>query len=287
MRLRCCSLAILLSCLASAAHANAGTFVGQAWMTFSVTNQGGGGVTDRMPVDFIVTTDYDTLDFRIDWELSPTTVAGGPDETFEVILEASGTSYSRDAVELGFPNTSGVVSGTNTTIKSDFEFSVTSRVVSFEETYDSGPVSSSLTTSTSQRLSIGGYPEAIHYEQTPTNFHWARVSQPDNSGNSILFEARVYESEVGNRGIDTSLVELIPGDFNDNGVVDAADYTVARDASTPVAGALTSDAVWRANYGRVSSDTAISVPEPGSLALAAVVSIAALVARCRATRGMP
>ena len=76
---------------------------------------------------------------------------------------------------------------------------------------------------------------------------------------------------------------FLPGDYNQDGVVDAADYTIWRDNVGAQAGTLANDAaggvigaeqydVWRDNFGATLSVTASSVPEP-----AAVVMLASLV----------
>jgi hypothetical protein len=72
----------------------------------------------------------------------------------------------------------------------------------------------------------------------------------------------------------------IPGDFNHNGTVDAADYVVWRKSAGPT----TDFNTWRANFGRTSGSglsvtfdsTSSSVPEPTSLLTAVVASIASL-----------
>jgi hypothetical protein len=87
---------------------------------------------------------------------------------------------------------------------------------------------------------------------------------------------------------------FLAGDFNDDGQVDAADYTVWRDAlgtSTTLAGDSTPGSVdgpdfdaWRDNYGAsvASGVSFIAVPEPTGVGLATLVAWAALV---RARRG--
>lgn len=74
----------------------------------------------------------------------------------------------------------------------------------------------------------------------------------------------------------------LPGDYNDDGFVDAEDYTVWRDNLGSAAGALANDAdggeigaaqynTWVANYGMSASqpDAPFSVPESGAMILAA------------------
>lgn len=73
---------------------------------------------------------------------------------------------------------------------------------------------------------------------------------------------------------------LLPGDYNDDGVVDAADYTKWRDHLGDPAGSLNSDNdidggeigqaqydTWRANYG-LPTLASISIPEPHAVTLA-------------------
>lgn len=56
----------------------------------------------------------------------------------------------------------------------------------------------------------------------------------------------------------------LPGDYNGDGMVDAADYTVWRDGGAPDSG-IGGYNLWVSNYG--SSNSAVSVPEPTSLLL--------------------
>lgn len=76
--------------------------------------------------------------------------------------------------------------------------------------------------------------------------------------------------------VPISTFGYLPGDFNDDGVVDAADYSLWRDAV--VSGDLTADAdgdglvytqdynIWNYHYGTVETDAA-TVPEPVALLL--------------------
>jgi T5SS/PEP-CTERM-associated repeat protein len=93
-----------------------------------------------------------------------------------------------------------------------------------------------------------------------------------------------------------SLVELaveaptpvLPGDFNSDGVVDAADYVVWR-KGLDTTYTLADYDVWRAHFGETTGSntasslrTGASVPEPGTLLLALI--LAGHVCRCRRNR---
>lgn len=77
-----------------------------------------------------------------------------------------------------------------------------------------------------------------------------------------------------------TLGEVLQGDFNGDGVVDAGDYSVWRDGlgTAYTAGDY---AVWRENYGAVAGARAASVtaPEPGALALLVAATTATLMRR--------
>jgi hypothetical protein len=80
---------------------------------------------------------------------------------------------------------------------------------------------------------------------------------------------------------------MLPGDFNHDGTVDAADYVVWRNNPTSFGGNPAGYITWRANFGQASgseSGTALSqsaVPEPTSAFLRI---FAAAVVRCRGRR---
>jgi hypothetical protein len=97
-----------------------------------------------------------------------------------------------------------------------------------------------------------------------------------------LVEWQVQQSASSVTLQATALTELLAGDYNGNGVVDAADYVVWRDTLGSIYlegdgdrnGTVDANdyAVWRANFGRVTGATAgspssASVPEPPSLLL--------------------
>ncbi|QDV72095.1 DUF4832 domain-containing protein [Botrimarina mediterranea] len=75
-----------------------------------------------------------------------------------------------------------------------------------------------------------------------------------------LFEAAEFAE-----AIEPGSLSLL-GDFNNDGVVNAADYTVWRDAGMGAA----EYGQWAANYGAVLPAAALSVPEPGTLVIAIV-----------------
>lgn len=89
-------------------------------------------------------------------------------------------------------------------------------------------------------------------------------------------------------------VVALPGDFNGDRLVDAADYTVWRDNQGSSEGTLlngngnggTIDAsdynLWRSNYGASAAAISTAVPEPSSLASALLVGLAV---RCVRRRG--
>lgn len=90
---------------------------------------------------------------------------------------------------------------------------------------------------------------------------------------TLTFEYR--DPETGNITIGNVLVaELLAGDYNVDGVVDAADYTVWRDNAS---GLFTPTAytVWADNYDSTyATGLSIAVPEPGSAILMSLIGIA-------------
>ena len=95
----------------------------------------------------------------------------------------------------------------------------------------------------------------------------------------------------------TSLTEIVPldGDYNSNGVVDAADFTVWRDALAAGATSLPNEAaspgvvdaadynLWVSQFGQTaSSGTATAVPEPAAGLLMLIASLSASARRARA-----
>ncbi len=92
-----------------------------------------------------------------------------------------------------------------------------------------------------------------------------------------------------------------PGDYNDDGAVDAADYTVWRDSLGQIGAGLAADGdangtvnaadydLWRVHYGAVNltggvAATAVPVPEPTTLLLAALAALAATLGKKKGAR---
>jgi hypothetical protein len=96
-----------------------------------------------------------------------------------------------------------------------------------------------------------------------------------------------------------TLTAVLPGDYNENGVVDAADYTVWRNHLGAPAGTLSNDVdggtisqaqynTWKANFGSTgtlgSAGSEIpAVPEPATAALVVVEGLMVVVGRVRPT----
>lgn len=131
-------------------------------------------------------------------------------------------------------------------------------------------------------------------DQRPKHYGWVRVSINNEAGTFIVHDW-AYESEqdvgivTGDKGD--------AGDFNDDGVVDAADYTVWRDnlGTDHILGGhgdengdslnlvdIDDYTLWKANFGHVSSTPAASaIPEPGTLGLLAAGALGVSILRRR------
>ena len=115
--------------------------------------------------------------------------------------------------------------------------------------------------------------------------------------NNLTFQYRdsvtggVFTGEIA-----TVTTMALLGDYNGNNVIDAADYTVWRDAMTAGATSLLNDSTpgsvneadftyWRAHFGETlgsgAGSSAAAVPEPGSLLLALCGGLMACVIRVR------
>ncbi|MEN1678075.1 MAG: PEP-CTERM sorting domain-containing protein [Planctomycetota bacterium] len=124
-------------------------------------------------------------------------------------------------------------------------------------------------------------------QRTDLHYAWLRVSINNEQGSFIVHDW-AYETEF-NVGIETG-DRGAAGDFNDDGVVDLADYTVWRDnlGTDDILGGRGDEngdslnvvdiddyTLWRANFGAVVNQQPPSafVPEPGALGLLAAGSL--------------
>jgi FG-GAP repeat len=120
----------------------------------------------------------------------------------------------------------------------------------------------------------------------------------DDFGFSVALDgSSMLSSSLGGAG-NVYVATLPAGDYNSNGIVDAADYTVWRDSLGLTGIGLAADGngngmidsgdydVWQANFGKtagngVGSAATADVPEPSTAALLVIGCIVALVARRR------
>jgi hypothetical protein len=119
-----------------------------------------------------------------------------------------------------------------------------------------------------------------------------------------VFNDLTFEVIYNSKSVVLQVVEvvLLAGDYNQNGIVDAADYTLWRNNLGAPAGTLANDvdggvigpaqyATWKSNFGATLGSGAGgvgSVPEPSSLLLCLMLAIGcsgrltAVLVRCRA-----
>ncbi len=106
--------------------------------------------------------------------------------------------------------------------------------------------------------------------ETAANSLMIRFESVTNGGSeAFLFKNLTIEDGVVAPGLD--------GDYNNDNVVDAADYTVWRDGGSPDSSQAGYD-LWAANYGDSLPANAASIPEP-TAALLAMIALAGLASR--------
>jgi len=123
-------------------------------------------------------------------------------------------------------------------------------------------------------------------------------SQIVSDPNSYLFWDDLHPTTAGHAMLaEQALLALrLPGDYNGDGTVDAADYTVWRDAAGQIGPGLAADGdangvvngadynLWREHFGVVGGGGSLvngttSVPEPSTLVLAVLAVAAAAGSR--------
>lgn len=120
---------------------------------------------------------------------------------------------------------------------------------------------------------------------------WIRLLEFDPDGTTV--HVKTYSPYLNqwdtspDNFYDIQLSPLLPGDFNDDGIVDAADYTVWRDGLGTTYTNADYD-TWRAHFGQSINSSASgatdrhgAVPEPASIAL---LMLASTMIYCRAIR---
>jgi hypothetical protein len=97
------------------------------------------------------------------------------------------------------------------------------------------------------------------FELYVTDFDNAMQGAIDAEGGPLLDDLRYWSALL--TGPTT------PGDFNDDGRVDAADYTVWRDTLAATSDLAAEDyAIWAANYGRTAEPASL-IPEPAAISM--------------------
>jgi lysophospholipase L1-like esterase len=136
---------------------------------------------------------------------------------------------------------------------------------------------------------VGQYAEVVRNVAAARDSHLVDVwnvfeaygSQPGQSISDLMLTDALHPNGLGHNLIGDALSTLIvneialPGDFNNNGVVDASDYVVWRKGIdvAPTSGNYT---LWRTNFDRTQSGTAgtpanTAAPEPTSVAMLIMV----------------
>jgi hypothetical protein len=118
-----------------------------------------------------------------------------------------------------------------------------------------------------------------------------RQQQGLNDRGQVTYRFRLADGRSGIALWSMPEVEPLPGDYNSDGTVDAADYTLWRDNLGAEAGTLPNDTTgeaigvaqyqqWRQNYGNSNVGSAVvpsvAIPEPASAAML----VAAFVLLC-------
>jgi hypothetical protein len=146
---------------------------------------------------------------------------------------------------------------------------------------------------------IGVYHQPVPLESVADKSHWLNglasrvfngaanqetLMDPSLTTGSRKLMTRLDAAALVDLGWEIVLPTGIPGDFNLNGLVDAADYTLWRDTLGRTGAGLAADAsgnnivdtsdfnIWKTNFGQNAasgggSGAPITVPEPASVAL--------------------
>lgn len=124
---------------------------------------------------------------------------------------------------------------------------------------------------------------AAEFGATPDEIYLAVAGFATGDGGTLewlLGELTANGLIEANEYLQLVLNESLPGDYNADGLVDAADYSLWRDGSPAADGngdgrVDASDyQIWRVNFGRTAANALAAVPEPGTLLLVALGGMA-------------
>jgi hypothetical protein len=193
-------------------------------------------------------------------------------------LNLTGGVLSADAVQFSLTNNGGVLSPGET-------IGMTSIVGDF--TMNDGALAIDLASPTvadsldiSGVFTLGGDLNVSLLDGfDPTSGSWVIANANSFSG---AFDSVTPGFAVIQQGNDLvlSVAPALPGDYNADGIVDAADYTVWRDGGSPDS-SVGGYNVWVANYGASAMANGSAVPEPGSALLLSLVGVLSLASRRR------
>lgn len=122
------------------------------------------------------------------------------------------------------------------------------------------------------------------------NYYRLDITHPAEVVNGTILSAAAFDASLQPLSSVTAPTPILPGDYNQDGAVDSADYSVWRDGlSGPYDFNLDGDGngsidqgdygVWASWYGTVAPAMAVAVPEPAALFLVMLAVTAG--ARCR------
>lgn len=184
-------------------------------------------------------------------------------------LNLTGGVLSADVVQFSLTNNGGVLSPGET-------IGMTSIVGDF--TINDGALAIDLASSTAADMldvsgvfTLGGDLNVSLLDGfNPTSGSWVIANASSFSG---AFNSVTPGFAVTQQGNDLvlSVAPTLPGDYNADGVVDAADYTVWRDGGSPDS-SIEGYNVWVANYGASASASGSAVPEPTAMGLVVLAS---------------
>jgi len=295
--MRICFLLAIFTCSQTVVAAS--TFVGQTTANFRVTERLDGTTTTANKIgtfNISLTTDYSTMRWSLDFDVD-LLMSGGPTQSFETRLLASGSVTSRrcsnsgfgcsytgegDPSPLSFPDANGRSGAGSYVLMGSAEWTLRDRIVTVirERTSPdkaiiaSGYIASGEAYSPgSHYLSVLNYPSRILL--TPglsADSSWQNqsgqwvTSTPSFNLGRIIDGSNYLEVAVTAFPTTVTLIELLPGDFNDSSQVDAADYVLWRKSPGLLAPFLTNYDAWSENFGDTLGSGVMSsnVPEPSA-----------------------